>query len=248
MALQQGLQDGSQRPLDLILEEQILLHLRYVYLVADTAEFASLAEKVDGELSISRRSDGTLHFQLEQLQPRCGLPRNGWRDSDVELIRGSIRYHELCKASTQKSEQRDQIEGAIARTDTMFAEDWSGNMRLFWRSCNPSEFFRDRQGYLDTPQNRHRLGNLEAHRLEYKRVKVAVPTERMRIEPERPNKEAQHAPVCDELPLYVWVCVPKHLHAAPLRGRQRRRIGVMISVIGGGMVRSELLLCGRGVF
>jgi hypothetical protein len=43
MALQQGLQDGSQRPLDLMLEEQILLHLRYVYLVADTAEFASLA-------------------------------------------------------------------------------------------------------------------------------------------------------------------------------------------------------------
>ena len=77
MVLQQGLQNGSQRPLDLMLEEQILLHLRYVYLIADTAEFASLAEKVDGELSVSRRSDGTLHSQLDHLQPRCGLPRNG---------------------------------------------------------------------------------------------------------------------------------------------------------------------------
>ena len=135
----------------------------------------------------------------------------------------------------------------MARTDTMFAEDWSRHLRLFWRSCNPSEFFRDRQGYLDTPQNRRRVDNLEAHRFEYKRVKAAVPTERMRLESEHLNKEAQHAPVCDELPLYAWVCVPKHLRDAPLRGRQRRRVGVMISVIGGGIVRSELLLCGRGI-
>ncbi|KAJ4330692.1 hypothetical protein N0V95_010012 [Ascochyta clinopodiicola] len=133
------------------------------------------------------------------------------------------------------SEQRDQIEEAMARTATMSAEDWSRNTQLFWHSCNPPEFFLDRQGYLDTPQNRHRLNKLNAHRLEYKRVKAAVPAEGTRLGSERLNKNAEYAPICDELPLYAWVCVPKHLHDAPLRGSQRRRVGVMVNVIGGGM-------------
>ena len=249
MALQQVLQDDTQRPPDFTLEEQVLLHLRYVYLVAEADGFASLAGKVNSELSISRLFDENPQSQLERLQQRCRLPPNGWQDSDLELIYGSTRYHELCKASTRISEQRDLIEGAMAKVDSLSAEDRSRYMQLFRGSCNPPRFCLGQQSYLDTPQNIHRLDSLETHHFEYKKIKAVVPTEQVHLGLERPNREAEPAPVCDcdELPLYAWVCVPKHLHEPLLNGQYKRRVGVIISVVGGGMVSGELLLCGHSI-
>lgn len=238
MAAQQCLQVDTQRPPDLEIDEQVLLHLRYASLITKKDEFSSLVAKAYSELDISVPLSENIHARLERLQSRCSLPPNGWHDSKVDLMRGARRYHELCKATARLSAQQEQIERAVAKADNLSADDWSRYARLFTRSCNPSEFYPGSPDYLDTPQSRDRLDNLHKYRVEYKHIKAAELAERGSG---YSSNEAQHASAAGTLSLDAWVCVPKHLHEdATFKGQARRHVGIIINVVGGGMVGIEL--------